>query len=104
MMNNEFYDDRDVKIFSGDSDANKTPEDSEYVKLINEKKGSRNIRVDNPLPKHQVALLSDVATLKHCTVFVPAKSFHRLYYSLCTPCVRLIEHQPYCLGFSQKAV
>ena len=43
-MNNEFFDDRDVKIFSGDSDANKAPEDSEYVRLINEKKGSRNIR------------------------------------------------------------
>ena len=43
-MNNEMYDDRDVKIFSGDSDMNKAPEDSEYVKLINEKKGSRNIR------------------------------------------------------------
>ena len=27
-MNNEYNDDRDVKIFSGDSDANKAPEDS----------------------------------------------------------------------------
>lgn len=43
-MNNEFYDDRDVKIFSGDSDDNQIPEDSEYVRLINEQKGSRNIR------------------------------------------------------------
>ena len=43
-MNNEYNDDRDVKIFSGDSDANKAPEDSEYVRLINEQKGSRNIR------------------------------------------------------------
>ena len=43
-MNNEFNDDRDVKIFSGDSSDNNAPEDSEYVRLINEKKGSRNIR------------------------------------------------------------
>ena len=43
-MTNEFNDDRDVKIFSGDSDSDNVPEDSEYVKLINEKKGSRNIR------------------------------------------------------------
>ena len=43
-MTTEYNDDRDVKIFSGDSNANQPPEDSEYVKLINEKKGSRNIR------------------------------------------------------------
>ena len=43
-MTNEYNDDRDVKIFSGDSDADRTPEDSEYVRLINEQKGSRNIR------------------------------------------------------------
>ena len=43
-MTNEYNDDRDVKIFSGDSDFDNEPEDSEYVRLINEKKGSRNIR------------------------------------------------------------
>ena len=43
-MTNEYNDDRDVKIFSGDSDDNAAPEDSEYVRLINEQKGSRNIR------------------------------------------------------------
>lgn len=43
-MANDFTDDRDVKIFSGNSESNAAPEDSEYVKLINEKKGSRNIR------------------------------------------------------------
>ncbi len=43
-MTNEFNDDRDVKIFSGETDEGNASEDSEYVKLINEKKGSRNIR------------------------------------------------------------
>lgn len=44
-MNNDFLDDRDVKIFGeNDDDCSCTSEDSEYVKLINEKKGSRNIR------------------------------------------------------------
>ena len=43
-MMNEYNDDRDVKIFSGDSDDGITHEDSEYVRLINEQKGSRNIR------------------------------------------------------------
>lgn len=43
-MNNDFTDDRDVKIFGEDKDDDGISEDSEYVKLINEKKGSRNIR------------------------------------------------------------
>lgn len=44
-MNNDFLDDRDVKIFGENEDnCSCTSEDSEYVKLINEKKGSRNIR------------------------------------------------------------
>lgn len=43
-MTNDFTDDRDVKIFSGDTDEAPSSDDSEYVKLINEKKGSRNIR------------------------------------------------------------
>lgn len=43
-MTNEYTDDRDMKIFSGDTDENSSTEDSEYVRLINEKKGSRNIR------------------------------------------------------------
>lgn len=43
-MTNDFNDDRDVKIFSGDSTPQQVTEDSEYVKLINEKRGSRNIR------------------------------------------------------------
>ena len=41
-MTNEFNDDRDVKIFSGETDEGNASEDSEYVKLINEKKGSRS--------------------------------------------------------------
>lgn len=43
-MTNEFTDDRDVKIFSGELDDENSSDDSEYVRLINEKKGSRNIR------------------------------------------------------------
>lgn len=44
-MNNDFLDDRDVKIFGEDKEeCCCTSEDSEYVKLINEQKGSRNIR------------------------------------------------------------
>ncbi len=44
-MNNDFLDDRDVKIFGDDKEeCCCTSEDSEYVKLINEQKGSRNIR------------------------------------------------------------
>jgi hypothetical protein len=43
-MNNDFTDDRDVKIFGEDNEDESVSEDSEYVKLINEKKGSRNIR------------------------------------------------------------
>lgn len=43
-MTNEYTDDRDIKIFSGETDGDASAEDSEYVRLINEKKGSRNIR------------------------------------------------------------
>lgn len=44
-MSNDFLDDRDVKIFGEDKEeCDCTSEDSEYVKLINEQKGSRNIR------------------------------------------------------------
>lgn len=46
-MTNDFLeerDDRDVKIFNGEAEETASAEDSEYVKLIHEKKGSRNIR------------------------------------------------------------
>lgn len=39
-MTNEFTDDRDVKIFSGELDDNHASDDSEYVRLINEKKAA----------------------------------------------------------------
>ncbi len=44
-MTNDSFDDRDIKIFGeGGEDVNRVVEDEEYVKLINEKRGSRNIR------------------------------------------------------------